>query len=109
LVKELDAVVEKNADKRLCAFVVVLTDQPDETAEQLTKLAEKEQIDHVPLTLMEGTAGPPSYKISKDAEVTVLLWKNVKVTANHAFASTKDLDQKAIKAILKDVDKMLTE
>ena len=106
LVKQINDEVGKNTDKKLSSFVVFLTDDADETKAQIEKLAEKEKISNVPLTLVEPSAGPPNYKIDKDAEVTVLLWKNQKVVANHAF-KTGGLHKKEIEAIIKDIPKIL--
>lgn len=84
LVKQLDATIAKDDSKKLRAFVVLLTDDADKSAKDLEKLAEKEGIKNVPLTLVEGPAGPPDYKIAKEAEVTVLGW-NGNVKFNHAL------------------------
>jgi hypothetical protein len=106
LVKQIDEQLGKNKDKKLCAFVVILTDDSDETAAALKKLAEKEKIHNVPLTISEVAAGPPNYKIDKDAEVTVMLWKNLKVVSNHAFKSN-GMKKEQIAAIMKDLPKIL--
>ncbi len=106
LVKQVDAAVKAHEDKKLSAFVVVLTDDADKTEEQLKALAKNAKIKNVPLTLLEGTAGPPKYKIAKDAEVTVLLWRGQKVKANHAYGKGQ-LNQEAIKTILADTSKIL--
>ncbi len=49
-----------------------------------------------------GAAGPENYKISKDADVTVLLYNHHKVVANFAFAKDriKDKDVNAIMAVV---------
>ena len=106
LVKEVDAAVKAHEGKKLAAFTVVLTDDADKTEEQLKGLAKEAKIEKVPLTLMEGAAGPPEYKIAKNAEVTVLLWKGQKVKANHAFAKGQ-LDKEAIKKVVADTSKIL--
>ena len=106
LVKQIDAAVKAHEDQKLAAFVVVLTDDADKTEEQLKALAKDAHITKTPLTLLEGTAGPPKYKIAKDAEVTVLLWKGQKVKANHAFAKGQ-LNKEAIKTIVADTSKIL--
>jgi hypothetical protein len=108
LVKQINEEVGKNGEKKLSAFVVILTDDSDEVKPQLEKLAEKEKIQNVPLTIGEIAAGPPAYKIDKDAEVTVLLWKNLKVVSNHAFKSG-GLHREQIAAIMKDVPKLLED
>ena len=106
LVKQINEAVDKNADMKLCAFVVILTDDADGTAKKLESLAAKEKLDHVPLTLVEGVAGPDNYKIAKDAEVTVMLWKEGKVKTNHAFKKG-ELHKKEITAVMDDVKKLL--
>jgi hypothetical protein len=106
LVKQIDDEVGKNSEKKLCAFVVFLTDDADELKPQLEKMAEKEKIHNVPLTIGEIPAGPPNYKIDKDAEVTVMLWKGLKVQSNHAFKAG-GLNRDQIAAIMKDLPKLL--
>jgi hypothetical protein len=49
--------------------------------------------------------GPEAYKVSKDADVTVVLYNNRVVKANYAF----EKGEADINAILQDVEKMLTE
>ena len=106
LVKQLDKVVEKNEDKRMAGFVVLLTDDPDEAEEKLVELAAKHKIKNIPLTYFDGVAGPPNYKIAKDADVTVHLWRQTKVKVNHAFAKGK-LDKKGAAKIVSDTKAIL--
>jgi len=108
LVKQLNDEVGKNGEKKLSVFVVFLTDDSDELSPKLTSLAEKEKITNVPLTIGEVSAGPPSYKIEKDAEVTVMLWKKTKVISNHAFKAG-ELNKAHIAAIVKDIPKILED
>lgn len=106
LVKQVDAQVEKNKDKKMKAFVVLLTDDPDHAAPKLKKFAEKQEIKNVPLTIFDGLHGPPDYKLSDEADVTVLMWVKSDVKANYAFAEGK-LDKKAIASIVHDTSKIL--
>jgi hypothetical protein len=107
LVKQLDAAIAKDESKKLRAFVVLLTEDSDAAAKQLEKLAEKEGIKNVPLTLVEGPAGPPEYKIAKEADVTVLGW-NGPVKFNHAFKKA-ELGKKDIETIVADAQKLVQE
>ena len=50
--------------------------------------------------------GPENYKLSKDAEVTVMMWVESEVKVNHAFAKGK-LDKKAIEEIVAETKKIL--
>ena len=88
------------------SFVVLLTNDPDADEAKLEALAKKHNIKAVPLTMFDGVAGPAKYKISKDAETTVLLWKGLSVKANHAFAKGKFKEESTV-AVLKDLDKIL--
>jgi hypothetical protein len=56
--------------------------------------------------MFDGVAGPENYKISKDAETTVLLWNGLTVKANHAFAKGQFKKESTV-AVLKDLDKIL--
>jgi hypothetical protein len=106
LVKKVDAEVAKNKDKRMKAFVVLLTDDPDHAETKLKALAEKNNIQNVPLTIFDGPMGPLDYKLSEKADVTVLMWNKSDVKVNHAFAPGQ-LDSDAISAVLKDTSKIL--
>jgi hypothetical protein len=106
LVKAIDDKVGENKAKKMAAFAVLLTDDPDKIEPKLETLAKEKEIKNTPLTLMESPAGPPAYKIAKDADVTVLLWVGGKVMANHAFPKGK-LDKAAIDKIVDDTAKIL--
>lgn len=103
LVKQIDSEIAK--DKSLKAFVVVPTDATAKTSESLKALAKANGIKNVPLTLFEGTAGPPDYHIARDADVTVMMWKGGKVQANHAFAKGK-MTEADVKTIMADLSKI---
>lgn len=108
LVKKIDGVVGKNKKAKMAAFVVLLSEDPDADEGKLKALAEKHGIKNIPLTLFDGVSGPPNYKISEDAAVTVMLWKGrgKNVKANHALAKG-GLNAKKIEAIVKDTSKIL--
>jgi len=106
LVKKIDAKVGDNKDKKMAAFVVVLTEDPDAIEPKLKTLAEDAKIANTPLTIVEGAAGPPEYKLSKDAEVTVMMWVDSEVKVNQAFAKGK-LDKKAIETLVGETKKIL--
>jgi len=103
LVKQLDALVDPADGKGNHAFVVLLTDDADAAEEKLTDLAEKNEIKNIPLTVFDGIAGPGSYKIAEEADVTIMMWKGLQVEKNYAFG--KDgLTAEAVKKILKDAE-----
>jgi hypothetical protein len=104
LVKKIDDATVKNKSARMGSFVVMLND--DESLEKkLKKLAEDEKLDKTALTI-DNPAGPKAYHIAKDADVTVLLYVNHTVKANHSFKKGQ-MDDKSIEAVLADLPKIL--
>jgi hypothetical protein len=106
LVKQIDDTVAKNKDQKMAAFVVLLTDDPAGAEKQLVALAEKHGIKNTPLTFFQDTNGPPDYKVSAAADVTVMLWVQQTVRANHAFGKG-GLNKAAVKKIVADTAKIL--
>jgi hypothetical protein len=106
LVKQVDEQVSKNENKKMAACVVLLTEDPDAAAPKLEELAKNKDIKNVPLTVFDGEAGPGSYKIAEDADVTVLMWKGLEVKANHAFKKG-ELNAENVKAVVADASKIL--
>lgn len=104
LLKKLDQITGENEKAEMGSYAVYLSDD-DKLADKLAEVAKKEGIKHLILSV-DNPAGPEKYKIAKDADVTVLLYTEHKVKANHAFkkGEIKDSD---IEAIAKDVSKIL--
>jgi hypothetical protein len=106
LVKTLDAEVAKTKAPKLRAVVVVLSD--DEALQaSLKDYGKKHALKHVDLAIMEPN-GPERYKISKEADVTVVMYQKRKVEANHAFKKS-ELDQKRVTEIVADLPKITSD
>ena len=112
LVSQIDKLVSPAAPpgKAGCthSFVVFLTDDPDELEPKLAEVARKAKLKNTPLTIFDGEAGHPDYKIAKEAEVTVLLWTKRKIDVNFAFGKG-ELDEKAIKEVIVAAKKHLAQ
>src|SRR5713226_8214214 len=78
----LDAEAAKHKSAKLNVVVVILSDD-DALENKLKEYAEKQGIKYVNLAIMEPD-GPKHFKLSKEADVTVLLCARRKVEANHA-------------------------
>ena len=104
LAKKIDEATSKNAAARMGSFVVVLTDDTDGTEPKLKQLAEKEGLKKLVLAI-DSPQGPPKYKLSKDADVTVMLYHKHTVKKNFAFEKGKltDKDADDIVASLKEI------
>lgn len=106
LVKQLDAVVGKNEEKKMAGFIVLLSEDPDADEAKVVAFAEKHEIKNLPLTIFDGVAGPPDYNLAKEADVTALLWVKQEVKANHAFGKG-GLTASAVKQVVADTTKIL--
>ena len=106
LVKQIDDLVGKNEEKKMAAFVTLLTNDPDKDEATLKEIAKKQGLKNVPLTVFDGVAGPDGYKIAEKANLTVTMWVEGDVKASHAFAKGEYKTASA-KAILADTKKIL--
>ena len=106
LVKKIDDTVGKNGKKKMAAFVVLLSDNPEEDEKKLKALAKKYQIKNIPLTLYRDNKGPENYTLSKDAELTVMMWVGQNVKVNHAYKSAK-INKKEIAKVVASTSKIL--
>jgi len=91
LIAKLEEVVAANAKSEMGSFVVFLTDD-DKAGDELKKMAEKAKLKNVVLAV-DTPAGPNKYNVSKDADLTVVLYKERKVVANYSFEKGKITDK----------------
>jgi quercetin dioxygenase-like cupin family protein len=82
-VKTLDTAMAERKAGNLKALLVILAND-DATEKSLLGFGKQQEIRHLHLASMEPN-GPNHYQLSAQADVTVLLAKNRKVYANHAF------------------------
>jgi hypothetical protein len=106
LVKRIDEATIKNHDAKMGSFVVFCTDQEDMEA-KLKDLAKKEKLQEIVLTI-DNPAGPRGFKISKAADVTVVLYTQHAIKANFAFHQG-ELDEKQIEKIITGLGTILPE
>jgi len=104
LITNLEEVASKNAKAELNAFVVFCSNN-EALPGKLKAFAEKANLKNVVLAVDE-PAGPDKYNISKDADITVVLYKERVVKANHSFAKGK-LTDKDIESISGEIAKLV--
>lgn len=66
--------------------------------DDLAKWATKAGLKSVPVGVFDDPVGPPSYRLADDADVTVIVFENRKVTGNFAFRRG-ELDEAAVKLV----------
>jgi hypothetical protein len=107
LMKEVDSVVGQNSDKKMAAFVNLLGSDESSLKEAAKKIVDKSGAENIAVVIPKDQPnGPENYKISPEAETTVLIYVKGKVVANHSFAPGA-LDDKAITKIVDDTAKIL--
>jgi hypothetical protein len=103
LLKKLDTCCAKNKGCEMASFVVFCNDD-DGLDKKLKKVAEDANLKTVVLSI-DNPAGPRKYNVNKEADVTVVLYKDRTVKHNVAFKKG-ELTDKAIDAIISAVPKI---
>lgn len=104
LLKAIDDATDKNAAAEMGSFVVFCTDD-DALEAKLKDWAKKDGIKKMVVTTDTPT-GPHSYRLDREADVTVILYASRDVKANHAFKKGT-LTDAAITAVVADVSKIV--
>ncbi len=104
LLAKVDAATARHREASLGSFVVFLNDK-EGLDKQLADAAKKHELKQIVLSI-DAPAGPEGFEIAKEAEVSVVLYREHVVKANHAFRKG-ELDAKAIEKIVEDIPKIL--
>ena len=105
LIQQLDKEITKNADQKLSSFVNLIGKDASELKDTAKEFGAKNKVENVAIVVPEENEnGPAAFNISPEAEVTVMIYRDGKVVANHALPK---LDEKATASIIKDTSKIL--
>jgi hypothetical protein len=106
LLKKLDDATAKNKDAKMGSYAVFCNDD-EKLQGNLKDVAEKQKLTSLPLTV-DNASGPADYSIAKDADVTVILYREFTVKSNYAFrkGELKDAD---VSKIVADVSKIVSK
>lgn len=105
LIKQVDNAVKAHKVAELRAWTTFLADDQTKLDPQLVQWAQKHAFS-VPCAVFEDTVGPPTYLLSKEADVTVLLSVKQKVVANFAFRAG-ELNDASIREIVNAIPKIV--
>jgi hypothetical protein len=103
LLAKIDATTAQNKAQQMGSFAVFLNDR--DLKKQLEETAKKHSLQQLVLSTMD-PAGPEGFEVAKDADVTVVLYRDFAVQANHAFRAG-ELTDEAIDKIVADLPKIL--
>jgi len=104
LLTKLDEATAKNRDQEMGSFIVFLSNEAG-LRERLVAEAKKRNIKHIVLAIDE-PRGPEGFKVSPDADLTVVLYREHAVKANHSFRKGEFTDAACIQ-ILDNLPKIL--
>jgi hypothetical protein len=102
LVRGLDKALVTHKAAELRAWVTFLSDDQPALDPKVVQWAREQAVTGVPLSVFEDLGGPPSYRLHRDADVTVLLAVKQKVVQNFAFRPGELTDER-VGAVLKAV------
>jgi hypothetical protein len=106
LLAKLDAA---GAGKQATGYKVWMTQlAPTADLDALAGWSQKQGLKGVPVGAFEGADGPPAYRLSPDADVTVLLFVKTQVVANFAFRRG-ELTDKAIEDVVGATPKLFAK
>lgn len=103
LLVELDQESAARKGTGFKAWMTLLTSKAD--LDQLAKWSQENGLKNLPVGAFEDEDGPPAYKISKDVDVTVLLFVKEKVVANYSL-KVNDLTKSKMQEIRKTIGKL---
>jgi hypothetical protein len=95
LAAQLDKAVVANKAADVRAWITFLHEDQPAFDPQLVRWTQMYGLKAIPAGIFEDLGGPPSYKLAREAEVTVLLFVKKKVVANFAFRSGELTDEAA--------------
>jgi len=99
LVAKLDQAVGEHKKAELRAWVTFLSNDQPALDPQVVEWGKKHAIRQVPLGVFESEVGPPSYRLARDADVSILLFVKQKVVANFAFRSGELNDERTAEVL----------
>jgi hypothetical protein len=108
LAQQLDKAMTEHQKAELRSWITFLSDDQLSLDPKLVQWSQKHALRNVPLGVFEDVGGPPSYRLARDADLTVLLFVKQKVVANFAFRAGELNDAKTTE-ILKTVPRLVGE
>ncbi|MCS6976177.1 MAG: hypothetical protein NZM31_04085 [Gemmatales bacterium] len=106
LLRQLDQALVEHRQAELRAWATFLSDDEPKLRPQVTEWVRKLGLTNLSVGIFEDADGPPTYRLNREADVTVLLAVRQKVVANYAYRPG-ELTEDHIREILLAVPKLL--
>jgi hypothetical protein len=104
LLKGLDQAMLTHQKAELRGWTTFLSDSQPTLEPKLVEWSRELGLRNLPVGVFEDLDGPPSYRLNREADVTLLLSVKQKVVANFAFRSDELTDEK-IKEVIDTISK----
>jgi hypothetical protein len=105
LTSGLDKALAEYRKNELRVWVSLLHEDQSKIDSEVLAWVKKHSISTVPVGVFEDVEGPPSYRLHRDADVTVLLAVKKKVVVNAAFRKD-ELTEEKVKGLLSELPKI---
>lgn len=99
LAAQLDKAVAANKAADVRAWITFLHDDQPAFDPQVVRWTQKYGLKTIPAGVFEDLVGPPSYKLAREADVTLVLFVKRKVVANFAFRAGELTDEAAVEVM----------
>lgn len=106
LAQEIDRSVARHEKAELRGWMTFVNEDQVNFDPKLVRWSQKYALRNTPTAVFEDKEGPPSYRLSREADVTVLFSVNQKVVANHVFRAG-ELNDAKIAVVMKDLAKLV--
>jgi hypothetical protein len=104
LLAACDATIGRRPKDEMRAWMTILGEKTV-ALDDLGRWAKKQGLKSVPVGVFDDPVGPPSYKLARDADVTILLFVNRKVVSNATFRAG-ELNDTAVKRIAEEIGRL---
>jgi hypothetical protein len=108
LVQQLDRALTDHKKADLRAWVTFLNSDQLTLDPKIVAWSQKHAIRDVPIGVYEDADGPPSYRLARDADVTVLFFVKRKIISNFAFRPD-ELNDEQIAAVMKALPRIVSQ
>jgi hypothetical protein len=105
LVAGLDRALAAHKKSELRAWLTLLHDDQSKVDPAVLAWVKKHAVKSTPVGVFEDVDGPPSYRLHRDADVTVLLAVKQKVVANFAFRAG-EMNDKRVAEVLQAIPRI---
>jgi hypothetical protein len=106
LLGQVNQAIVDHKQVELRGWTTFLSDNQPMLEPKLVAWSRENGLSHLPLGVFEDIDGPPSYRLNRDADVTILLSVSQKVVVNFAYRAD-ELNDERIKQIMESLPRIV--